>query len=98
VSDLSVVLVRSRSLLAELADTAVDPQVAVDYDRVLLQLDTLVPNAVQPIRPVRIDDRAKSHRELIGLLTRLARAGLDAYELGICMALLASSWRREQAP
>ncbi len=96
-SDLSVVLGRSRSLLAELADTAVDPQVAVDYDRVLLQLDTLVLDARQPIRPVRVDDRAKSHQELIGLLTRLARAGVDAYELGICAALLASSWRRERA-
>jgi hypothetical protein len=94
----AVLFAEARSYLAQLADTAADLDVAMEYERVLLQLDHAHGDQVTPITSVPTDDRVVLYGAARDAIGRLADHGVDRFELAICLAMLATAWDLETDP
>jgi hypothetical protein len=85
----AVLFAEARSYLAQLADTATDLDVAMEYERVLLQLDHAHGDQVTPITPIPTEDRGVLYDAAREAISRLADHSVDRFELAICLAMLA---------
>ena len=91
----AVLFAEARSYLAALADTATGFDAGLEYERVLLQLDHLHGDQVTPITVVPTGDRTVLYNVARTAITRLVDYGVDRFELGICLAMLATAWEDE---
>jgi hypothetical protein len=94
----AVLFAEARSYLAQLADTAANLDVALEYERVLLQLDHAHGDKVTPITPIPTDDRNVLYGAARAAISRLSDHGVDRLELAICLAMLATAWDLETDP
>lgn len=84
----AVVLVEARSYLAALADRAQTLDGALEYERVLLQLDWLHGGTVAACTPVPVEDPVVLHEVACRAIGNLEVHGIDQLELEICLAML----------
>ncbi|MEO6629417.1 MAG: hypothetical protein ABIP03_12720 [Aquihabitans sp.] len=84
----AVLLAEARSYVAALADLAGSFDAAMDYERVLLQLDWLHSGIVPPTTAVPTDDIGVLYEVARTAITNLAEHGIDRLELAICLAML----------
>lgn len=91
----AVLYAEARSYLASLADTASSLDAAMEYERVLLQVDWLHGGNVPPITVVPTRDRDVLNRVAQTSIARLQDHGIDRFELAICLSMLAAAWEQE---
>lgn len=91
----AVLYAEARSYVAALADTANTADTAMEYERVLLQLDWLHGGNVPPITVVPSSNRDVLNRVARNSITQLENHGLDRFELAICLCMLAAAWELE---
>jgi len=88
----AVLLAETRSYLAALADNAATFDAAMEYERILLQLDWLHRDVsggvVPPITVVPATDPNTLYAVAVAAISSLAGHGLDQLELEICLAML----------
>ncbi len=88
----AVLLAETRSYLAALADNAATFDGAMEYERILLQVDWLHRGlnggAVPPITVVPATNPSTLHAVATAAISSLANHGLDQLEIEICLAML----------
>lgn len=87
----AVVLGEARSYLAALADHAETLDGALEFERVLLQLDWIHGGAVPPSTPVRVVNPAMVFDLATAAISNLGTHGVDALQLEICLAMLSAA-------
>lgn len=88
----AVLLAEARSYVAALADLADSFDGALEYERVLLQLDWLHGGTVPPTTAVPTVDRALLYEVAESAIGSLADHGVDGLELEICLAMLDAAY------
>jgi hypothetical protein len=94
----AVLLSESRSYLAALADGAASFDAAMEYERVLLQLDWLHAGTVLPTTPVPTTDRNVLLSCARVAIRNLEHHGLDKLDLAICLHMLETAWALDAEP
>lgn len=84
----AVLLAEARSYVAALADHARTFDAAMDYERVLLQLDWLHGGTIPPITVVPASDPDVLYEVAQSAIDNLANYGVDRLKLEICLAML----------
>ena len=84
----AVLLAEARSYLAALADSATGFDAALEYERVLLQVDSLHHEAVPPITVVPSGDRAVLFTVASAAIANLQHHAIDKLDLELCLAML----------
>lgn len=84
----AVLLAEARSYVAALADHAAGFDAALEYERVLLQLDWLHHGIVPPITVVPSGDPDILFQVALEAATGLAEHPVDQLELEICLSML----------
>jgi hypothetical protein len=92
----AVLLAEARSYLAALADGADDFDAAMEYERVLLQLDWIHHGVVPPTTAIPTSQREVLVRIARAAITNLADHDVDSLELGICLSMLDAAWELER--
>lgn len=95
-TDLETTYADARAVLAGLAHGAATTELAAGYEQVLLQLDLLTPAPRRPLTRPAIVDRAAAYTRARALLASLVGHGVDRFEIGLCLNLLATTWVQEQ--
>ena len=84
----AVLLAEARSYLAALADHAAGFDAALEYERVLLQLDWLHHGTVPPITVVPAGSTEVLFRVAVAAVTGLEDHAVDRLQLEICLSML----------
>jgi hypothetical protein len=84
----AVLLAEARSYLATLADHARNFDASMEYERLLLQLDSLHEGIVPPITVVPATDPCVLHDVARAAILNLAEHGVDHLEVEICLDML----------
>ena len=82
----AVTLAEARSYLAALADNARTFDASVDYEHVLLELDTLHGGEVPPITEVLTDNRDVLYTVVEAALEELVDHGVDGLQVELLLA------------
>ena len=93
----AVALAEARSFLAALADGAQGFDAALEYERVLIQLDWLHGGAVPSITVVPPCGRDALHLGARAAIVGLEQHAVDPLELAICSSMLEAAWELDQA-
>ena len=88
----AVLLAEARSYVAALADHAVGFDAALEYERVLLQLDWLHQGSVPPITVVPSGDPSVLFNVAVAAVSGLEHHAVDRLELEICLSMLEAAW------
>jgi len=88
----AVLFAEARSYLAGLADSSTSFDTALDYERVLLQLDWLHGGTVPPITVVPSGDRDVLCGVARAAITNLEVHAVDPLEFAICLSMLEAAW------
>lgn len=94
----AVLLAETRTYLGALADRAQSLDAALEYERVLLQIDWLHGGRVPPTTPVPTRDRALLYALARTAISNLTIHGVDALELQLCLAMLEEAHRQDTTP
>lgn len=93
----AVLLAEARSYVGALADGAKSFDAAMEYERVLLQLDWIHGGTVPPITVVPTRDRDV----LIGVarvaIANLEEHAIDRLELELCLSMLDAAWELDRS-
>lgn len=93
----AVLLAEARSYVGALADSTNSFDAAMEYERVLLQLDWLHGGTVPPITVVPALDRDV----LVGVarvaIANLEEHAVDRLELELCLSMLDAAWDLDQS-
>ncbi|MGK2876720.1 MAG: hypothetical protein ACSLEW_13965 [Nocardioides sp.] len=84
----AVAYAEARSYLAALADHALTFDGAMEYERVLLELDELHGGLYPPTTPIPEIDPDVLYRITFNAITGLIEHQVDAYGLALCVAML----------
>ena len=84
----AVVLAEARSYLAALADRARSFDASMEYERVLLQLDSIHGGLVPPTTGVPTTDPTILYEIASDAIESLAKYDVDKVDLEICLAML----------
>lgn len=93
----AVALAEARSFLAALADSARGFDAALEYERVLIQLDWLHGGTVPSITVAPPCGRDALHKVALAAIGSLELHGLNKLELAICSSMLEAAWELDQA-
>ncbi len=93
----AVLLAEARSYVARLADTAGSFDAALEYERVLLQLDELHGGTVPPITVVPTGDRDVLFSVARAAMANLEEHPVDKLQLAICLSMLEAAWDVDQS-
>ena len=94
----AVLLAEARSYLAGLADSATSFDTALEYERVLLQLDWIHGGTVPPITVVPSGDRDVLYSIARAAINNLEKHAVDPLELAICLSMLEVAWDADRRP
>lgn len=92
----AVVLAEARSYIAALSDSTSDIYAALEYERVLLQLDSLHGGAVPPLTVVPAGDRDVLYRVASAAIRNLGKHPVDRLDVELCGAMLDVAWERDE--
>jgi hypothetical protein len=87
----AVVLAEARSYVAALADRARTFDASMEYERVLLQLDSIHGGLVPPTTAVPTSDPIILYEVASDAIEGLATYEVDKLDLEICLAMLAAA-------
>ena len=93
----AVLLAEARTYLAALADQAGSFDAAMEYERVLLQLDWLHGGQVSPTTKVPTRDPKVLYSIACTAISNLSAHGIDALELELCLAMLEAARQQDTA-
>ena len=91
----AVLLAEARTHLGALADGAPSVDVALEYERVLLQLDDLHHGAVASDARLPSQDRKVLHAIAEMAICNLVAHGVDRLGVELCLAMLEAAWQLE---
>ena len=94
----AVLLAEARSYLAGLADSATSFDTALEYERVLLQLDWIHDGTIPPIAVVPSGDRHVLYGVARAAINNLEKHAVDPLELAICLSMLEVAWDADRRP
>lgn len=94
----AVLLGEARTYLGALADRAQSLDSALEYERVLLQIDWLHGGLVPSTSSVPTRDPAVLYDIAHRAIGNLAGHGVDALELQLCLAMLEEAHRQDTTP
>ena len=94
----AVLLAEARTYLGALADRAQSLDAALEYERVLLQIDWLHGGPVPSTTSAPTQDPAVLYDIAHHAISNLAAHGVDALELELCLAILEEAHRQDTAP
>lgn len=94
----TVLLAEARTYLGALADRASSLDSALEYERVLLQIDWLHGGRVPPTTAASTSDSAVLYGIAQQAISNLAAHGVDQLELELCLAMLEQAHRQDTAP
>lgn len=92
----AVVLAEARSYIAALSDSTSNIYAALEYERVLFQLDSLHGGTVPPITVVPAGDRDVLYRVASTAIRNLAEHPVDRFDVELCGAMLDAAWDRDE--
>jgi hypothetical protein len=84
----AVTLAEARSYVAALADNARTFDAAVEYEHVLLELDTIHGGEVPPVTEVLTDERDVLNTVAEAAIEELVEHGVDALQVELALAML----------
>lgn len=93
----AVLLAEARSYVAGLADTATSFVAALEFERVLLQLDWLHGGAIPPITVVPTGDRDVLFNVARSAITNLEEHAVDRLGLALCLSMLEAACDADRA-
>jgi len=88
----AVLLAEARSYVAALADSANSFDAAMEYERVLLQLDSFHDGTVPPITAVPTGARDVLFDVARAAITNLEEHAVDRLGVAICSSMLDAAW------
>lgn len=91
----AILLAEARSYLAALSDNAPSLDAALEYERVLLQVDVLHDGQVPAATGVPSRDRSVLRGIAAMAIGNLGAHGVDALEVELCLAMLEAAWAVE---
>ena len=94
----AVLLAEARSYLAGLADSATSFDTALDYERVLLQLDWIHDGTIPPITVVPSGNRHVLYGVARAAINNLEVHAVDPLDLAICLSMLEAAWDADPRP
>jgi hypothetical protein len=86
-----VLLAEARSYLAALADDAANLDAALEYERVLLELDWMHQREIPPITVVPTADRNVLYAVAQAAINHLVLHGVDPLEVALCQDMLTAA-------
>ena len=92
----AVLLAEARSYVAGLADRTDSFDAALEYERVLLQLDWLHGGTVPPITVVPTGDRDVLFTAARAAIANLEERAVDRLDLAICLSMLEAAWNLDR--
>jgi hypothetical protein len=84
----AVLFAEARCYIAALADRATSFEASLEYERVLLQLDWIHDNEVPSLTIVPTSDATVLYSAACRAVAGLARHGVDALAVELCLAML----------
>lgn len=94
----AVLYAEARSYLAALADDASSFDAALEYERVLLQLDWLHGGQVPPLTVVPAGDKAILYDVAAAAIRNLEAHPVDTMQLELCLAMLEAARTADRLP